>query len=552
MKKLVWLSVLLFSFISCHRQDIKEILWEAEELSDRNPDSVLLILEQIDYPQKLRPNEKALFGFLKARADVMLGKSMASDSLILYTLDYYKENNDSIRLLKSYIPAFHFYKWKGDTLHMLRIWNKGLSLAVDLEDSISISSFYDIMAYCRFNLGRDNPESVGYFKKSLNYQDKSKTYYMLGLCYDTIDNDSLYNYLEKGIKVALQQEKDTLIACHYLRNYAGIMVKRNKRDKAMELIRHTYRLSPYYKNVFANDLIIAEIFIRENNMDSAMFYLDKGEQDNLNMSFGKSSQENFTLKNLSALYRSIVNYTRNRTLDVLPIVRYNDSIYVDIREQYKRLREKDEIRNQLERQNLLLAIDRQRIFFGSLACIVLLILIIGAICLSIRNHHYKLAEAEERVEVLTRLLDDAVKTNPGKGPDGNLFKKILLQQLGIIRLVAVSPSVHNRELLRRMAEITDKELPVESLLVWDDLYSVIDSAYNGFYSGMVNLYKDILNEKEIQLCCLLCAGFSTKEISVVAQQSVPTVYQRKTTIRRKLGMDEKEDIVIFIASKIYM
>ncbi|MFR0836110.1 MAG: hypothetical protein ACLSG8_08255 [Barnesiella sp.] len=26
---------------------------------------------------------------------------------------------------------------------------------------------------------------------------------MLGLCYDTIDNDSLYNYLEKGIKVAL-------------------------------------------------------------------------------------------------------------------------------------------------------------------------------------------------------------------------------------------------------------------------------------------------------------------------------------------------------------
>ena len=119
-------------------------------------------------------------------------------------------------------------------------------------------------------------------------------------------------------------------------------------------------------------------------------------------------------------------------------------------------------------------------------------------------------------------------------------------------MVAVSPSVHNRELLRRMAEITDKELPVESLLVWDDLYSVIDSAYNGFYSGMVNLYKDILNEKEIQLCCLLCAGFSTKEISVVAQQSVPTVYQRKTTIRRKLGMDEKEDIVIFIASKIYM
>ena len=33
----------------------------------------------------------------------------------------------------------------------------------------------------------------------------------------------------------------------------------------------------------------------------------------------------------------------------------------------------------------------------------------------------------------------------------------------------------------------------------------------------------------------LCAEFSTKEISVVTQQSIPTIYQRKTNIRKKLG-----------------
>lgn len=42
------------------------------------------------------------------------------------------------------------------------------------------------------------------------------------------------------------------------------------------------------------------------------------------------------------------------------------------------------------------------------------------------------------------------------------------------------------------------------------------------------------------------AEFSTKEISVVTQQSIPTIYQRKTNIRKKLGMDEKEDIIDFI------
>lgn len=52
----------------------------------------------------------------------------------------------------------------------------------------------------------------------------------------------------------------------------------------------------------------------------------------------------------------------------------------------------------------------------------------------------------------------------------------------------------------------------------------------------------VMNERELQLCCLLKANFSTKEISVVTGQSVRTVYQRKTTIRQKLNMDEKEDI----------
>ena len=63
-------------------------------------------------------------------------------------------------------------------------------------------------------------------------------------------------------------------------------------------------------------------------------------------------------------------------------------------------------------------------------------------------------------------------------------------------------------------------------------------------------YNTELNDREIQLCCILCAEFSTKEISVVTQQSVRTIYQRKTTIRQKLGMDEKDDIVDFLNKKI--
>ena len=85
-----------------------------------------------------------------------------------------------------------------------------------------------------------------------------------------------------------------------------------------------------------------------------------------------------------------------------------------------------------------------------------------------------------------------------------------------------------------------------SLLNWEDLYRTIDYIYDDYYTHLKNQYSELLNEKEIQLCCLLRANFSTKEISIVSQQSVRTVYQRKSVIRQKLGMEEKGDIVEFL------
>ena len=167
--------------------------------------------------------------------------------------------------------------------------------------------------------------------------------------------------------------------------------------------------------------------------------------------------------------------------------------------------------------------------------------------LYIRNRRNRLIEAEERAETLTRLLEDAIR-NQSKGEDGQFFRKILLQQLGMIRLVAKQPTSQNQELLRRISGITSHELPVESLLVWEDLYPIIDRIYDNFYTKMDSCFGDVLIDKEKQLCCLLCADFSTKEISVVTQQSIPTIYQRKTNIRKKLGMGEKEGIVEFIGS----
>ena len=98
----------------------------------------------------------------------------------------------------------------------------------------------------------------------------------------------------------------------------------------------------------------------------------------------------------------------------------------------------------------------------------------------------------------------------------------------------------------------------DALIDWPSIYQTIDLVYDGFYTNLVGKYgptndnvndndndkpkRPVLNEKELQLCCLLKAGFSTKEINMLTRQSLQTVYQRKTQVRQKLNLPEGEDI----------
>ena len=69
--------------------------------------------------------------------------------------------------------------------------------------------------------------------------------------------------------------------------------------------------------------------------------------------------------------------------------------------------------------------------------------------------------------------------------------------------MATTPTQQNKELLQQMTRITNEDVPVDTLLVWDDLYPIIDAVYDNFHTHLVRLSDGRLLEKEIQLCCLL-------------------------------------------------
>ena len=248
--------------------------------------------------------------------------------------------------------------------------------------------------------------------------------------------------------------------------------------------------------------------------------------------------------------RYLLNYANGLNISYVDFARYCDSITTAMQAKENTLARQREVENRLLLVNNKLKLDRQRM--GWILFVSVLLLTVS----SIGGYYYywnrvrQLADAEDRVDTLTRMLSDAQTVETGTKhvqqenmDDDVFFKKILLQQLGIIKLVASTPTNQNQALLKRISSISGGEIPVNSLLIWSDLYPVINRLYDNFHARLIERYGNVLTEKEVQIACLLCAGFSTKEIGVITQQSDATIYVRKSSIRKKIGASEGEDIV---------
>lgn len=84
---------------------------------------------------------------------------------------------------------------------------------------------------------------------------------------------------------------------------------------------------------------------------------------------------------------------------------------------------------------------------------------------------------------------------------------------------------------------------------WEQFYKDIDLSFDGFYSKLTKEYPT-LNEKELQLCCMLMSGFKTNEIAAIWMNSVFSVHKYKTNIRKKISAPEGAEITTFLSEKI--
>lgn len=547
--KYTYLSVcliIMFIAAACGNRN-RSIVAQAERVVGERPDSAFVLLKSVNYGKLTDEADRAAYALTHARADYYLGRSLVTDSLLPHAISFYGNIADTAAAIDASI--YH--------AHHLRALERKAEAFAHL-DSLSAVATPETRR-------RINQELLGFA-----YADKD---------FDTAlsiisrqialapDADSRFNFELKKITplLSLGRVQEAVALCDslfalpeapetgspewlYLRiNYAATLGERKETAAAAVAIIQDVidRLghAPAKKLV---EFYIPMVTLQLNagNISEALRYLRKVDEANLDL----ESQDPVAASYLEFM-RIILDYERSGAVSLSRLSNVAHSLRKVSDDLELKRRERDdalESAYDLSRNNYELIIKHQRMWLGIIAIILAATIAIGFFAYISHRRRSRILEAEERIEALETMLKAA--NNPTTDKKESLLKRLLLQQLGIIRTFAEAPTAQNQEALRKISNIGNSDTPIDSLVKWDDLYPVIDELYNGFHSNTLSRYPGLFSEREIQILCLIRAGFSTKEIGVLLQQTSNSIYVSKTSIRKKLGVAPKEDFMAFLTT----
>lgn len=532
--------------VSCgSNTDIDRQLTKAEEVIDQHPDSAYMMLKGIDKEALSTRTDKARYALTHAKANMYMGRSLVTDTIIPFAINYYKDNGDTTAYIESVIAqAYHLRSvdLKEKAFHLID------SVATSMPDNIQKNLNQELLGFTFSD--KDYSRSLDIIEHQIGLAD---------------NNNERLNFEIKKITplVALGRSSDAVALCDslfdlpeapetgsaewlYLRvNYAAALGERRETSaKAVAILKDAIeRMKGAPAEKLAEFYVpMINLQLNSGNLTEATEYADMIDRMNVDI---------FLNDPVAATYleflKIVLDYEHSGALSLSRLSNTAHSLRRVSNDLETKRQERDdalETSYDLSRRNYELTIERQRMWLLIVAVMFVALALIGVIYLIAHRRRQRLIEAEERIEALEQLSKAAAVSSTDDKQA--LLKKALLQQIGIIRTFAESPTTQNQEALRKISNVGNSESISDTLVNWQELYPIIDELYDCFHTKLLNDYPGVFSEREIQILCLLRADFSTKEIGVLIQQTSNSIYVSKTSIRKKLNLPPKDDFIAFL------
>lgn len=539
----IFIGVIFILLISsCSKSD--EAINHVLHASDLPPTEILRRLDSLCEFSKLCKRDRHNYIFLKTKARYDLKRVRRRDTMLRKSIDYFLRHDEFQKAAYLYLSMGSAYQKLKDYERASMCYLEAENLAEKLKDD-------GLSFQIQFVLGNlslannDNERALLHFRKMIKlFQDFPEMTKGPGgeRMLEDLGNGLLcVGEYEKGLQLfqgmlkQVYQTRDSISIPRILYNLAFSLEKESLVSEAKSYINKALIYGGNNEVRIKNLLLLTKIFYKEKEIDSLELVLNEVANNPEIKNINNREIYKYYLSELYLMkedYRQAIKYFKE-------YAGITDTTHM--RRMHIRMGKVKAKFLRIKMSKKELMVYNRNLFIGIICLSVFLFLSMIVGILYYKNYKKRkfCIEAENFIERLNTI----TASNTSK------FEKLLSNNLEFARKLAQLKSISSEKntiFLKRFNEIF-YEGGDKSSTNWEEIYFAINSLYDGFKDSLVASFPG-LNEKEVQLCCLLRAGFDTNDIAFMSEQSISSIQKRKTSIRKKLGMEEGGDIIKFLLS----
>lgn len=550
MKNGINLLMILVLFISCvQEKEDNNVLRRVEACMELFPDSALSLLSQIECPECMRGQQRADYALLLTQAlDKNYLDNLQSDSLIMIAVEYYKQEGDKLKAGKAYFYYGKVMLLKERFSDAMQAYLEASSLLEETRDYKVQGMVWEYIGYLNSVQGLYE-NSIDNFKHSIRYyelaSDRRRILYgyrnMARGYFSVHHNDSAGWYAEKGLVLSDTVSGMKASFLHLL----GLIANNEKRypqaieyfSNAMEVCdnlndkyRYSLSLGRVYSEVgqkkktedcFVSCINATNIFVSSG----AYYYLaDMHKKDG-------NYLKAFLYKEKSD---SLLEVTRNAELQ---------KQLLDLQNKY----ENDKLI--LENKQIRLENEKQTYFYLFL---FVFILGLGIIAFFLVRKRYR-TKLLRNVEIIgnnnaiinryacriAELENASLQERQAKKEEIGILNRKILCLIAENKRVCENSSV---DALFVLEELKQGNLIISNMTIAErqHIFDFLDLVHANFITRLKQEFD--LTKNELLLAALLKVGFSNKQLMIVFDCEMKSIYKNRQRLKADLGLTKNDSL----------
>lgn len=563
MKVLYTALLALLLFPSCRRQsgDIDSFLHNAESLMNEHPEDALSIIRHIDRRKIYSSASEARYALLYSQALDKNYVDVTSDSLTAVAVNYYDRHGTKHERAMAHYYQGRVFSNAGNFDAAIRSYSLAEDAASGTDDYYLLGLINNAVGNLHFEqydldeaLQRDQ-QAASFFHRAQSPYNEALAYIGVGTVY-SLKGDNVN--VEKAYNKAIEIYKELNATDKILPLYEDIIIE-TKLNTGIDLSSIKRDLRHYY-TIYNNGRIPIQsmglwqgIYLKANELDSARLcgeiILRNRQAFNAHKIAGCYSlleRVEMARGNYPEAYRYVKQYIA--MMDSINQEK-EAALVLELEQKYR-----NRILNQ-SYENLKQHNDQQRIITGLVLLFSLSLLVAGLLYLRKwrENAALKMRQAEAEKESLGRAcreLQEQLGTVGDRVDADDEQERQLFNALEE-RMVVLRNWVDKAETMKPalfMKSFRDyMTVNVKSKHALSDLQYVVNRKYYGVVDYLKAHYPE-LRKQDLDLCCLLCFGFSQHGICYLYNyEDIGSFYNKRSRLRKKLGLSPERTLESFIA-----